>query len=832
MKRAIVGALCVVSAWGVSSCQKEPPVPGVPAGRSSTYSAQFGTPPIFGADLLLVVSNAPSMRAKQQLLTQALPSMIRRLVWPNCIDYSGNTTERTELAESCPEGTWLEFDPYRDLRVGVITTSLGGHGSSACPRSEEGMDDRALFIPKVRSDVPDPDGTGFLTWKGRTLEELEEFTSNLAAHIEAVGTSGCAAPAPLEAWYRALVDPSPPGEIVLGADGAAEARRSNEGEVLLDEEVLAQRQDFLRPTSLVSVVVVSDQDDCSLMDGSVAYENAGFGHRLLDTSNPMTRPTDICAENPNDACCFPCSAASSPPAECDVSACEGDLTLPPQLDRPSVRCFDTKRRFGVDLTYPIERYVRGLTHARVVDDHSGELVDNPLLCGVGRYAGVPRDPGLIFLTGISGVPWQDVATEQSLSDPAILQLRTSAELDINGVHMGDSFVSRWDVMLGEPGLSAGDPTCEEGAPTCGAAPIPPLDPFLLPSIDARLAGLANPISGDLIVPPSSTNPFANNINGHEADHTVLLPELYPDGGPARDRLQASCIFPLPEPIICEPDDADCLCSGEPPRNAAACSPPAGGTATSTQYFAEAYPAPRILQVLRDAGHNSIVAPICPKIVTGNTAAPAFAFNPAIEPLTFRSDRRAIRNCLPRELSIDENGLVACLVVESWPKESLDFEFTEENADSGDPCAVEGRSEVGPRIRGYIEAQLRESERCGGTTEISCEDYRLCMIEQLRGEAAQSCLIDPAVQDSGPSGFCYVDPGLTNADGDYVAGGGIEGGNPLVAYCPSGERRGLRFVGKDTPRPGTVTFIACEMLELDASEAPGPEDEIPPDPSPL
>src|SRR5690606_14511209 len=102
--------------------------------------------------------------------------------------------------------------------VGVITTSLGGHGSDACPRGEEGKDDRAYFIPKVRSGVPDPDGTGFLTWRGRTLEELEEFTSNLAAHIEAVGTSGCAAPAPLEAWYRALADPSPPDEIVLGTD--------------------------------------------------------------------------------------------------------------------------------------------------------------------------------------------------------------------------------------------------------------------------------------------------------------------------------------------------------------------------------------------------------------------------------------------------------------------------------------------------------------------------------------------------------------------------------------------------------------------------------------
>lgn len=794
-------------------------MPGVPPGRTWSYSAQIANMQLTGADLLLVVSNAPSMRAKQQLLILALPGMIRRLVWPKCVDYMGNAVERTENTGTCPRGMNLEFEPYRNLRVGVITTSLGGHGSDACPRDEEGKDDRAYFIPKVRSGVPDPDGTGFLTWRGKTLDELEEFTSNLAAHIEAVGTNGCAAPAPLEAWYRALVDPSPPEEIVLGPDGAAQARRSNDGEILLDEEVLIQRQDFLRPTSLVSIVVVSDQDDCSLMDGGVAYENAGFGHRILDTSIPMTRPTDACAENPNHACCFPCSEASRAPDECDVSACEGDLTLPPELDRPTVRCFDTKRRFGVDPAYPVERYVDGLVRAQVVDDESGELVDNPLLRGVGRYAGIGRDPNLVFLTGVVGVPWQDVATAESLSEPSTFRLRTSAELDVAQVQIGTALVSRWDVMLGEPGAPANGANCENDVSTCGAAPIPPLDPFLIPSIEERPTGLVNPISKDTIVESAATSPIANDINGHEADHSVALPDLYPDGGPARDRLQASCIFPLSEPLECEPRDANCLCSGEPSHNAAACAPPEGGPASLTQYFAEAYPAPRLLQVLRDVGPNSIVAPLCPKIAAGDVTDPHFGFNPALEAMTSRLAEKRGQRCFPRQLSINDDGFVPCIVVEGWPKESLHYEFAEENAESGDPCAREGRSELNPTTRTYVENKLREAGRCGGTTKFSCEDYRLCAIDQLQDEAARDCLTDPDVEDSGPPGFCYVDPSLTNADGDYVAGGGVEGGNPIVANCRGHERRLLRFVGQDTPRPNTVTLLACQMSEMNSSSGP-------------
>lgn len=820
MKRTSKAGFCVVTALTQASCSPEAPVPGVPAGTTWSYSAQISAANINNADILLVVSNAPSMRAKQELLARALPRMVERLLWPRCVDEAGNSTENPG---TCPDGTVEEYEPWRDLRVGVITTSLGGHGSSACPREEEGKDDRALFIPKVRSDAPDPEGTGFLQWKGGSRDDLEAFISNLQSHVIAVGTSGCEAPAPLEAWYRALVDPNPPSEIVLDSNGLTLPRRSSTGDPLLDEEVLTQREEFLRPTSLLSIVVVSDQDDCSLMDGGSTYPNAGLGHRILDTETPMTRPTSACAENPNDACCFPCSEAEDVPFGCDVSACEGELALPPELDRASVRCFDTKRRFGMDFTYPISRYVHGLTLPQVLDDESGELVDNPLILGVGRHAGQRRDSGLVHFVGIVGVPWQDVSDERSLEDPSKLRLLTGYELHFKRFPSSRTDYSRWDLILGEPGLSEDDPSCAEDAPGCGAPPVPPLDPFLIPSIDARTVGLANPISGDVIASPDSMSPFSSNINGHEMDASVILPGLYPDGGPARDRLQPSCMSPLSEPLLCGPEQEGCLCSDQPARNTAACTQPAGGESSSTQYFTEAYPAPRILQVLRDFGESVVVAPICPKITTGDEGAPSFGFNPALAFFTERLANESRQRCFPRQLSPDEDGLLPCIVVEARPKGTPDDFFAEENQDPDNPCSLEGRTEINPTTRRYVESQLRESQRCDGTTGLACEDYHMCALKQLYGEAGRDCLMSPEVEDSGPPGYCYVDPSLKNKDGEYIAGGGLDQENRLVANCPASERRLLRFVGEDTPRPGSVTVIACQMLELSSSSEPGLED---------
>src|SRR5690606_36263121 len=86
--------------------------------------------------------------------------------------------------------------------------------------------------------------------------------------LREVGDSGCGFEAPLEAMYRFLVDPEPPLSIEKrdGPDGP---------EVVVDgvdEELLALRRQFLSPYSSVVVVILTDEDDCSVSEAQDAWK--------------------------------------------------------------------------------------------------------------------------------------------------------------------------------------------------------------------------------------------------------------------------------------------------------------------------------------------------------------------------------------------------------------------------------------------------------------------------------------------------------------------------------------------------------------------------------
>lgn len=245
--------------------------------------------------------------------------------------------------------------------------------------------------------------------------------------------------------------------------------------------------------------------------------------------------------------------------------------MPPQKDDLNLRCFDQKRRFGFDLLYPISRYVSGFSGA-AVPDSQGALVPNPLF----HSAGGDRDPSLFSLAVLAGVPWQDLATSESLNG-ASLEYLTATELQTE---------ARWPVILGD-----------------SQSYTPPADPFMRESIEPRTG--ENPITHDLIAPSSSLNPNQNAINGHEQVN-------------AADRdLQYACTFSLPEPILCDQAAADagraCDCYDEERVfNRPLCNPPGGGAAATTQYGGKAYPGLRPLAVAKALGTRTVLGSICAK----------------------------------------------------------------------------------------------------------------------------------------------------------------------------------------------------------------------------
>jgi hypothetical protein len=423
-----------------------------------------------------------------------------------------------------------------------------------------------------------------------------------------------------------------------------------------------------------------------------------------------------------------------------------------------VRCFDHKRRFGLDFLYPTERYIDALTK-RTVKNRAGADVPNPIFTAPD---GTIRPDSQVLLAGILGVPWQDIATDESRQGRG-LEYLDAAELEAAG---------RWDVILGD--------RSKNQAPT---------DPHMIESIGPRTG--THPFLGIPIAPATSTNPEENPINGHEQNV------------PAFDDLQYACTFKLPTPRDCAVESSDaCDCNAsEQVHNRPLCDFPNGPGTDGLQRYAKAYPGLRHLEVLKGVGDNGIVASICPKNTepepgVERAADPSYGYNPAVASILEIFRERLGGQCLPRELepntdpTSEEFGQVPCSVVEAVP---------DDDGQCGcDPAR--GRSDVeSVDLRKAVREELAANEVCGGKTDVSCASFCLCEVAQLEGAALQAC--QAGSRDPDLFGYCYVD-----------ADKGI--GNPdLVAQCKGTQRRLLRWVGEGLPANGSHMMMACRGAPL-------------------
>jgi hypothetical protein len=518
-------------------------------------------------DLLLAIDNSISMAEKQQLFAKTIPELLTRLLSPHCVNPTGGVTAMpTSPDAACPAGSAREFEPLRDLHVGVITSSLGSHGAAGARDVcvSAGDNDHAHLVPLVRDGVDSYDGKGYLKWDPDGLanppgeSDVTAFAASLSTMIQSAGETGCGYEAQLESVYRFLVDPAPPQSIVMPAG------TTTTGPVGVDQELLNERANFLRPDSSVVVLMLTDENDCSIQD-------EGYGW-LMARAAPMYRSTSVCHTNPNDACCQSCAEvkanAGCPEIGQDPECLKGN-TLPVANDDLNLRCFHQKQRFGFELLYSTERYVSGFGDG-LVPNRTGKLVPNPLF----HRDGVDRDRSLFTLAVIGGVPWQDIATAGSLTGDT-LEYLTAEEL---------ASKKRWSVILGDPDTFT-DPS----------------DPFMHESTEERTG--KNPFTAESLVASTSTNPLANSINGHEQLNQG-----------DRD-LQYACTFPLPEPFACDKARFDankgCDCFLEDNGyNRPLCNPPAGGPAGTTQYYGKGYPALRELAVAEQLGRRSVLGSIC------------------------------------------------------------------------------------------------------------------------------------------------------------------------------------------------------------------------------
>jgi hypothetical protein len=655
-------------------------------------------------DLLFMIDNSSSMADKQEVLAAAIPQLVDRLIEPKCIDRITGRVVGQAVNGVCAIGV-LDFEPVKDIHIGIVSSSLGNHGAfDVCDdaidvqrgRSDPHNNDQGRLISRGvgGTNVPTFNSKGFLYYNPSLpggLTSAAAVTAPFTDMVKGVGQHGCGYEASLEAVYRFLVDPDPfltmRIDTSIGGFGQAQLNGT-------DTQLLQQRRDFLRPDSLVTVVLVTDENDCSIVDGGQGFY--AILPPVTGTGRSVLQPgTSKCRENPNDKCCFNCGV-QSPPAGCpsamdDPECLRGGLLV--AEDQPNIRCFNQKQRYGVDFMYPVQRYIDGFTQP-LVPNRKGEMVQNPLFSDLTCTPGVPcasaRDKNLVLVTGIVGVPWQDIAVD---SVDLTKGYKTARQLR-------DDLV--WSEIVGDPQNPTG--------------PVAPRDLHMIESIKPR-QGLPGP--------GSSWN--ADPKNGHEWDPSKELAQPNAD-------LQYACIFNLVTPRMCAGPIEDCDCFGQSVTDVQSplCQNPQGAY-TNTQLRAKAYPGVRILQVLQGLGDQAVVGSICPAQTT-DSARDDFGYAPVVGALIRRAREPLTEQCLPVALPVDAaSGQTPCAVIEVFDAASCNCE-----AEPGRRTAPDALLTDEMRNGGNCHCEIMQSS---GATQTICRTQTSPPPNNGNGW----CYIDPAQQ---------------------------------------------------------------------------------------
>lgn len=716
--------LAVLAAGASGGCLTRPVSPNEPTTKVNVNS-RLKQQAVDKIDLLLAIDNSSSMGDKQKFLASAVPQLVERLVTPNCVKADGTIggpSTLNQLGEGeCSDGEGFapEFKPITDIHIGIVSSSLGNFGNednAVCVTAN--ADDHAQLLARSNPAVDKIENGNFLAWfpdvqkndgktpPGRPYTDSNELSSSFAALVSGVGEVGCGLEAQLESVYQFLIAPQPWDKIVVpDPQGSGKAEYSG-----INTTVLKQRHDFLRPDSLVAVIMLTDEDDSSADPLSVGATGHYFmansfpgGTDRGDGSRTAAKGTSVCETDPGSDACTSCAfAGSNPDVAADPNCANGAGYYAADDDDLNVRFFKMKQRFGVDPQYSVLRYVKGLSAtaitSRELEEHNNGKPDNDASCvnplfyggelptdgtdtpdGLKALCKLPasaesRDPNLVFFALVGGIP-------NELID------RESGNRDEDNNVTADA----WTKIIGADPLA-----------------------YDYSGQDSRMLQSITPRDGRP-APGSADAPENDPLNkGHR------------DWDTKKGDLQYACTFPLPEDFRrpanntgdCKKDSDSPLC-GSGPKNV-----------DRVQERAKAYPTIREAIVVRQLGSQGIIGSLCPKVVDGDPNNPEYGYNPAVNEIVDRLKNALTQTCLPQALSKDDNGNVPCLMLEVMP----------EGVTS---CELEGRENPDAEVLTKFTESLDASQK----------SRTVCVLGQNPGAGS----VDGCQQGTGENaGWCYLD----------------------------------------------------------------------------
>lgn len=195
-------------------------------------------------DVLMMVDGSNSMAEEQASLSAQIPHMARVLATG---DLDGDGVQ--------------DFPALRSIHVGSVTPDMGtaGYTVPTCAAADFG-DDGLL-----RTDG-NPTMTGCAATYpayaelrgGATSSQVDTFVEQVQC-TAVVGIGGCGFEQPLEATLKAVTDSMSTTTFHAGTSGHADG--ANAG--------------FLRPDSILATIMMTDENDCSALDGEIFSPTSG-----------------------------------------------------------------------------------------------------------------------------------------------------------------------------------------------------------------------------------------------------------------------------------------------------------------------------------------------------------------------------------------------------------------------------------------------------------------------------------------------------------------------------------------------------------------------------
>jgi hypothetical protein len=434
----------------------------------------------------------------------------------------------------------------------------------------------------------------------------------------------------------------------------------------------------------------------------------------------------------------------------------------------NLRHVHMKAKYGLDLQFPLSRYVTGLA-GRNVPDRDGEYPSNGSGQIAASYVGNNDCVNPLFAASLPDGTQLDKASLCALS------AGSRPASDVFYAHIGGVPNELLHFKANDTAASA--LTASDWVKILGNDP----DHFDYSGIDPHMIESYSPRAG---LPPPGSPDDADPINGRE-----WVTDTNPAQGGAFVDLQFACTFPLQLARDCTATENQqaCDCPKDPGATWGAqylpplCGGPQAVSATAqalpetTQIAAKAYPTIREIELAKLMGAQGVLSSICPIDVADNETKddPYYGYRPAVAAIVDRLKGALANECIPETLTTAKDGSAPCLVLEALP-------------DPADTCKNEGFANADAESAAKFRASIQSAEP-SATRGVEGEDIALNAI----------CEVPSLTPAANPSDFSAVGNAATCKMGSdpgwcYVTGAAAGRCSQAIAFTAKGAISGSQL----------------------------------------